>query len=280
VQDFWASLPDDAGVWREVVTVSAGRFMHASSQTEKTGLAKMARLRESSNEGYWGVYRNRLSESKTDAFTSPFMTSASPSQASVVQKPIISLSDPTGNAKPIRQGRVYLPTGIDNLCFVREYQDYGSMSEAESKLWSERIAPHAKAWIDYLDKERRKNGILSFRTSVGVDFESADPADTTTTSDISNWQGKTTSKRDQLGYFLDLEHFERAGKSYREHHKARGTYMKLYGPGGEVGAGGKVHLMVELCILKKDDLEAEYVGCVEGTGLMLLEGMAGYRDEE
>lgn len=34
---------------------------------------------------------------------------------------------------------------------------------------------------------------------------------------------------------------------------------------------GKAVLFVEICVLMSDDLDAEYVGCREGTGLMFLE---------
>jgi hypothetical protein len=86
VQDFWRSLPDDAGVWREVMTVPDGRFMHASTLDKKTGLAlaRMAELQQSSNEGYWGVYRNRLSGSKTDDLMSPYITKISQSSNSQI----------------------------------------------------------------------------------------------------------------------------------------------------------------------------------------------------
>jgi hypothetical protein len=104
--------------------------------------------------------------------------------------------------------------------------------------------------MDHLDKERSKNGILSFRNSVGVE-----------SAEIQNGNAASLTKineMNQFAYCLDLAHFERMGKSFGE-----------YGPGGALQAGA-AHLMVELCVLKASDLEAEYVGCVEGTGLMFL----------
>jgi hypothetical protein len=264
VQDFWRSLPDDAGVWREVMTVPDGRFMHASTLDKKTGLAlaRMAELQQSSNEGYWGVYRNRLSGSKTDDLMSPYITKSTPSRDDgSADKPIIKLADPTGEPKPVRHGRVYLPKGIDNLAFVREYQGYCGVKEVEHELWSKHLTPHAKEWMDHLDKERSKNGILSFRNSVGVE-----------SAEIQNGNAASLTKineMNQFAYCLDLAHFERMGKSFGEHRKLRKNMMGLYGPGGALQAGA-AHLMVELCVLKASDLEAEYVGCVEGTGLMFL----------
>jgi hypothetical protein len=107
VQELWHSLPDDAGVWREVMTVPESRFMHASTHDKKTGLAlaKMAKLQQSSNEGYWGVYRNRLLASKTDDLTSPYITSSTPGRNDgSPDKPTITISDPTERQSPSSTG--------------------------------------------------------------------------------------------------------------------------------------------------------------------------------
>jgi hypothetical protein len=34
---------------------------------------------------------------------------------------------------------------------------------------------------------------------------------------------------------------------------------------------GRAVLFVEICVLKSGDLDAEYIGCRSGTGLMFLE---------
>jgi Haem-containing dehydratase len=264
VQGFWGSLPDDAGVWREVMIVPESRFMHASTADKKTGmsLARMATLQQSSNEGYWGVYRNRLAASKTDDLMSPYVTSSTPKMANgAADKPILQLENPTGEPKPIRHGRVHLPKGIDNLAWAREYQSYVGMKEVEHEQWAEHLTPHAKVWMEHLDKERSKNGFLSFRISVAVE-----------SADLENGNAASLRKineMNQFAYVLDLAHFERAGKSFEQHRKLRKNMMELMGP------DWAAHLMVELAVLKASDLEAEYVGCVEGTGLMFLEEIVG-----
>ena len=272
VQTFWAALPDDAGVWREVVTVPDGRFMHASSRDRKTGLALLAELEHSGNEAYWGVYRNRLADSKKDDFSSPYRTAATPKRnGDSVEKPVLSVSNPTGEAKPIRPGRVHVPRGIDNMIFVREYQNYSGMPEVEQEIHANELTPHVTAWMKWLDKERSKSGILSFRTSVGI--EGAAEIESATAAPLSS--PRTTGEKDQFAYFLDLAHFERAGKSFGDHCKLRSNTLKQYGPGGDLEKAGNLHLMVEVNVLKVGDLEAEYVGCVQGTGLMGLEAVVG-----
>lgn len=47
----------------------------------------------------------------------------------------------------------------------------------------------------------------------------------------------------------------------------RRKFMEVYGPGGPM-EGGKLVLWVDLGILKGHNMEAEYVGCFEGTGFL------------
>src|SRR2546423_985458 len=143
--------------------------MHASSQDQKTWLARMAELQHSNNEGYWGVYRNRLADSKKDDFSSPYITSSTPKRTDEsVSKLTLNLSDTTEEVKHIRRGRVYLPKGIDNLVsantrIILAYQ-HSSRTYIPSS-WRRML----RLGSNYLDKERSKNGILSCRTSVGIE---------------------------------------------------------------------------------------------------------------
>ncbi|KAA8573714.1 hypothetical protein EYC84_005283 [Monilinia fructicola] len=80
VKEFWASLPADAGVWREVMSVPKSRFMFASTLPVASAMGTLLPLKQSSDEGYWGVYRHRLSETPdshtdpSDTFTSAYTT--------------------------------------------------------------------------------------------------------------------------------------------------------------------------------------------------------------
>ena len=97
--------------------VPESRFMHASTADKKTGmsLARKAKMQQSSNEGNWGVYRNRLAASKTDDLMSPYIPASTPKMAhGAVDKLTLQLSNPSGEPKSIRHGRVRLPKGIDN----------------------------------------------------------------------------------------------------------------------------------------------------------------------
>jgi hypothetical protein len=276
VKEFWDSLPDDAGVWREVMTVPKSRFMHASSQDVKSGIATLLELKHSTDEGYWGVYRHRLSTvpdkytDPSDTFTSPYVTSAKPN----ANKPVINI--PKSFVGKTVNGRVQISNVPDNICFVREGQRQPNVSKEELDAWLESIAPHAKSWIEHLDTERNKNGVLAFTTHIGYEKPSSDNPDNLghdldPSADLEVDATKIP-ETNQLGYFLDLAHFELAGRSFRGHVQLRKNTMELYGPGGKMSSG-KAVLYVELCVLKSGDLDAEYIGCAEGTGLMYLKDL-------
>ena len=274
VKEFWTSLPDDAGVWREVMTVPKSRFMHASSQNVPSGIAYLLPLKDSTDEGYWGVYRHRLSAvpdkhtDPSDTFTSQYVTSAKSDGSS---KPVIDI--PKAFSGEIVKGRVHISNVPNNICFVREAQRHPHVSKEELDTWLESIAPHAKSWIEHLDTERNKNGVVTFTTHIGHERPTLKRAenDLDLTADLEV-DSDAIAETNQLAYFLDLAHFELAGRSHRGHVQLRKNAMTLYGPGGEMSTG-KTVLYVELCVLKSGDLDAEYIGCVEGTGLMYLKDL-------
>ena len=270
----------------QVMTVPKSRFMHAANQNIESGIATLPELNltPSNDEGYWGVYRHRLSmvpdshTDPTDAFTSPYVTSAKSNPAA----PVINI--PPSRTGKIVPGRVKLDHIRDNIVFVREGQRQPNLEQEELDTWRESIAPHVESWIKHLDTERNKNGVLAFTTHISheqppmIDTKRRDSAvELDLAADLekldvnSDSDAKAVPETNQLAYFLDLAHFELAGRSFKGHVQLRRNTIELYGPGGKhEGEKGKVVLFVELCVLKKGDLDAEYVGCMEGTGLMYL----------
>ncbi|KAJ9616399.1 hypothetical protein H2200_000117 [Cladophialophora chaetospira] len=270
VKQFWDNLPDDAGVWREVMTVPKSRYMFAANQHETSGLATLLGLKASSDEGYWRVYRHRLSENPDehtdpeDTFTSPLVTVAKENGDSGQ-----SAVDLAKRFNEIKLGRVKITKIPDNLLYCREGQRQPGLPQEELETWKEKLAPHALAWMNHLDTERNKNGVVSFTFNIGHEKPKAtfEPA-----ADLK-LDTDAVAEANQLMYFLDLAHFEYSGRSFREHVKLRATTFEMYGPGGKHSENGKLSIWVELCVLKSGDLEAEYIGCREGTGLMLFENL-------
>ncbi|KAG9951978.1 hypothetical protein KCU85_g2333, partial [Aureobasidium melanogenum] len=255
VQQFWDNLSDDAGVWREVMTVPTSRYMFAANQDFRWGLTTLIeKLRASNDEGYWGVYRHRIG-SKDDTFTSPYVTALKAKNALNTRVLDIPAKGPR-NSNEIRLGRVRVDGVPNNICFVREGQRQPNVAQEELGLWLEKVAPHARSWIEHLDLHREKNGVLCFSTHV---------------SQQSKLNNSAAAETDQLAYFLDLAHFEASGRSFKSHVQLRKTVMEMYGPGGPMEGIGKAELYVELLILKSNEFQAEYIGCLEGTGLMFLQ---------
>jgi len=275
VQKFWSELPDDAGVWREVMTVPKSRFMHASNQNVKSGIGHRLDLKQSNDEGYWGVYRHRLAAitdqytDPNDTFTSPYVTVAKIKPDST--KKVITI--PKQQSTTVKLGRIRLSNVPDNLVFAREGQRQPNVTQEERDLWLESIAPHAQSWMEHLDTERNKTGVTSFTTHLGHEKPTSRTSKSSGDFDPTlNLQLDTEAiaETNQLAYFLDLAHFEQAGRSHRGHVQLRKNTMELYGPGGKMSLG-KAVLFVELCVLKAGDLDAEYIGCIENTSLMWLE---------
>ncbi|KAG9513605.1 hypothetical protein KCV07_g8686, partial [Aureobasidium melanogenum] len=244
VRQFWDNLSDDAGVWREVMTVPTSRYMFAANQDFRWGLTTLSdKLRASNDEGYWGVYRHRIG-SKDDTFTSPYVTA---SKAKTAPNSRILDIPPKGprNSNKIRLGRVRVDGAPNNICFVREGQRQPNVAQEELGLWLEKVAPHARSWIEHLDSRREKNGVLAFSTHV---------------SQKSKLNDSDAAETDQLAYFLDLAHFEASGRAFKGHVQLRKTVMEMYGPGGPMEGIGKAELYVELLILKSNEFRAEYIG--------------------
>ncbi|KAJ4863269.1 hem-containing dehydratase domain-containing protein [Trichoderma breve] len=249
VSSFWNSLEEDAGIWREIMRINPRRFMHATGSTKKQGLALVPELAEveyadiAPQQKYWGIYRERIPDHESDDFESAFISQAQRKEM---------------EEKEIRLGRVVLLHGIDNMLYVWEFQDYSQMTEQEKEIWDKHINPFVRGWMDSLDKERSKHGVLSFRntalTQIDDDLTSTLP------------ESRITS---QFVFYLDLAAFEYSGKSTRDHFKARMAFEKHHKSSGTLGMGkGRTQLSVEVGILKRSDFEAEYIGCLDGTGLM------------
>ncbi|KKP01694.1 hypothetical protein THAR02_06200 [Trichoderma harzianum] len=273
VSSFWNSLAEDAGVWREIMRISPRRFMHATGSTKKQGLALVPELAEveyadiTPQQKYWGIYRERIPDHESDDFESMFISLAQRKEMeqrevkTIPNKKTVVLRDPPSSLDTsigqIRLGRVVLPHGIDNMLYVWEFQDYSQMTGQEKEIWDKHINSFVSGWMDLLDKERSKHGILSFRNTALTQIDGL-------TSTLP--ESRITS---QFVLYLDLAAFEYSGKSTRDHFKARMAFEKHHKDSGALGMGkGRTQLSVEVGILKRSDFEAEYIGCLDGTGLM------------
>lgn len=249
VSAFWASLPDDAGFWRETVSLPATRAMHqavAEDQRDGFGHCSERIVPLTERIGYWGAYRSRL-------------TKAHPDDQFASALPAAPRPRPLG--QNVRPGRVRMTTLPDNLCFVVEGQDYGGMGDRERAHWDEHFDGLAKQWVTNVVTGGAEKGLVSARACHG--FAGAKQLGATAAAGI--FPGLEYNRQAQLLFWLDMSHMEHMGKHDPGHVKLVRKFREGYGPGG-VMEGGDLMLWVDVGVLKAEEVDAEYVGCYDGTG--------------
>lgn len=261
VASFRAALADDAGFWRETVSLPATRAMHqAVFNDRQDGFGHCGDLVPLTERmGYWGAYRSRLTKDHTDdKFASSF---------SAVPEP-----RPLGDQ--VRKGRVRMTTFPDNLCFVVEGQDYSGMGERERDYWNEHLDALTKRWVTNVMEGGAQKGLVNARACHG--FAGGKQLGATKASGI--FPGLDYIRQAQLLFWLDLSHMEHMGKHDGTHVKLRQKFLKSYGPGGEM-EGGELLLWVDLGVLKAEEVDAEYVGCYDGTGFTAFDKHPSFGSE-
>ncbi|KAK8120817.1 heme-containing dehydratase protein [Apiospora kogelbergensis] len=250
--------------------------------------------------GYWGAYRSRMTQSTPgDTFTSS----------------LSALPKPNPLSGEIRTGRTRITKFPDNICFVVEGQDYSAMPPPERAYWDENFDGLAKQWITNVMTAGPTKGLVSGRachafagkkqlgaSSNGTSSRasSTDSASIEATS-ISHERiadamsnggssgGSSTSsslfpgldyiRQAQLLFWLDLSHMEHIGRWDKVHITLRRSFLDAYGPGG-VMDGGDLLLWVDLGVLKSNEMDAEYVGCYEGTGFTTYDHDAAFESKK
>lgn len=254
VTTFWSSLPDDAGTYKEILTVPPGRTQHGTNKADRpAGMAHLGDFESILDKsGYWGCYYDRMPDvTNENRFRSSFLRT--PNRTGLPKR------------KPsIRSGRVQIQSLPDNICFVVEGQDHSVISPEERKHWFEHFDKPVENWIGDLVTAGPENGVLDARLCYAP--ESGMYRDSSAQPHALNFNRKV-----QLFYFLDMEAMEKIGRENAGHVRFRRKFLNDYGTAGVMGQlPGELCLWVEASILKGRDMECEYVGCVEGTGLMGL----------
>ncbi|KAI8202425.1 Phenylacetaldoxime dehydratase [Colletotrichum sp. SAR 10_76] len=253
VQDFWNNLPDDAGVWREILTVDVGRTQNACTADLKNGVNGLGEKEMFSEKiGYWGCLRDRLAQATADEkFSSP----------------LAEMPERVPESEGIRRGRTSITKVPDNICFLVEGQDHSAMTPTERTYWFEEFDELVTGWMHHLGDNAAANGLLDVR--MGYVPENGRFRDHEGPVNLNH------NRKIELFYWMDMSKFERAGRVHRGHVKLRKKWMEAYCPVGPMGNGvGKITLWEETSILKGGDVQAEYIGCREGTGFMAYDGSA------
>ncbi|KGO73989.1 heme-containing dehydratase [Penicillium italicum] len=252
VSQFWAALPSDAGMWREILTPSSRRTQYGSSKPTPSGLLSLGeRIDLGHKAAYWGCYRHRMADHDSDDMASPVKETLEP------HRPLSSPSAGISNLE-IRPGRVHMTKFPDNICFVVEGQDHSAITNEEREFWAENFDESASRWINDLMEAGPESGILDGRVCYEADsglFLEGEP------------NALRHNKKIQLFYFKDLSHMEKIGRLNKGHVGLRKRIIESYGPNGPM-MNGQIWLRVETTVLKASEMDCEYIGCVEGTGFM------------
>ncbi|EOD46993.1 putative aldoxime dehydratase protein [Neofusicoccum parvum UCRNP2] len=264
VSQFWASLPADAGFWREKLSLASTRAMFETNKNTPNGFAHAGSLVDLTEKtGYWGAYRDRLDDATPqDRLTSPLR----------------AVPPPTPRSARVRSGRVVIDRFPDNMCFVVEGQDHAAMGPGERDHWAENFDLLTKSWVSHVVNAGPEAGMVSARLCHAPQSGRVEGGSGGTAEDQGWAQAFDFNRKVQILYFLDMSYMERIGKSTKTHVDLRRKFMQSYAPTGPM-ANGDLLLWVELAVLKAQDVEAEYIGCYEGTGFMAYEEHPSFQKE-
>lgn len=232
VQSYWRDLPatGEVGYFSERMRFPAERYNYAAGTEDRHGSAAVLPLCPCSTFGYWGAYRDRIPASAGDPFESP-----------LAGVPRNGATETRG-----RRLRVRVP---DNLCYIREGQGWGNCGPEERTIWNEKMNPVIDDWVHQLGHDPESTGCLTIR-----DCREHDAA-----------TGAVIERRTQLAFLLSLGHIERAARTDPSHLAVHGTFVGMY---TKPRFTPRMHVWVEVGILKSGDLDTEYVNCHPGTGLL------------
>lgn len=250
VSSFWESLPSDAGMWREILKIPFSRSQYKASQNWRKGLGAIYPHKPTDKVGYWGWIRDAIRDlTKQNRMDSPLPATMRNQSGGGVDS----------DNSPTVDGHVLMTVFPDNICFNLERQDMSGVVGDEKEAWFENFDGPVRQWMIDLSNAGPETGVLSSRMCYDKDSGTY----TTGMPEYHNYNVKV-----EPFYFVDLKAMEKLGRSNKGHVSLRNNILKMYGPGGSLFGVGRMALWVETSILKGKDIEAEYIGCVEGTGLM------------
>ena len=232
VDQWWQAglAPNAVGRWREVAQIPAKRFQFAAGTEDRHGASAVLPLKPCNTFGFWGAYRARLSAAATDTFESAF-----------TQVPQRQLQETFGRALAVQ--------APDNLCMIREGQGFQNCSDDEMRVWREQMEAPIAGWVAFLAHDPSATGCLSIRDC----FE----------RELATWS--TIPKRSQVAFLLSLGHIEKAARTEPTHLAVHNAFVQMY---QDLHFTPRMHVWVELSIIKAHELAAEYFNCHPATGLL------------
>ena len=72
-------------------------------------------------------------------------------------------------------------------------------------------------------------------------------------------------RRTQIAFLLSLSHIEQAARTDPAHLAVHGAFVKMY---AQPTFTPRMHVWVEIGVMKSDEIETQYVNCHPMTGLL------------
>lgn len=229
---WWRALPmhGPVGCWREIIDAGRDYYQYGAGVPEAGGMSALGELVPCDKFGYWGGYRDRVPASAHDDFA-----------PALVAMPMRVVRETLG-----RRLRVETP---DNLCFIREGQAWDKATAEERRVWQDKMATVVERWVSTLRDKPAETGCFSLRFCQELDLHTR----------------TVLEKQSQIAFLLSLAHIERAARTAHTHLKVKQTFTDMY---TEPRFTPRMHIWVEMLILKRGELDNEYVNCHAMSGLL------------
>ncbi|HKR91934.1 phenylacetaldoxime dehydratase family protein [Novosphingobium sp.] len=138
--------------------------------------------------------------------------------------------------------------GHDNIAVIRSGQDWSKTTGTERELYLSKMAPTLRAGMDFLSTRGLEIGCYANRLMYNLDAS-----------------GQPIDRAFGLGYWRSLEDME----AWAEHHP---THIAIFDGFMDIARTLQgqfdLRLFHEVCVVKSDQQQLEYIGCHDKTGLM------------
>ena len=227
-------LEEGVGKWLEVAKIPL-RFLETLYATEnhEAGMSHFATAMPMTDEhGYWGAMRDRIAAAETDVL-SPAL-------------PDWVLAEPRQHETRAKRLRVKAP---DNLCFVRDTQDWSDCQGEERATYLDSVAPVLAEGVRFLCGTPLESGCCVGRFLRECDLKTGAPLERTC----------------MAAYFLSLGHLERWAKTHPSHLAIFDSFMKMV---QKYNFQISLKLWHEVWVVPGNNLHLEYTNCHPATGLL------------
>jgi aldoxime dehydratase len=161
------------------------------------------------------------------------------------------LLKPKGAPTVVHDGKLSRVIADDNVCLIRSGQEWSETDGDERRLYLSEVEPTLRAGMEFLRDEGRSVGCFVNRY-----MRVLDP------------QGRETDKSFGMSWWRSLADLETWSASHSTHKAIFGAAMRYL---STMGPSARLRLYHEITVATGDQLEFEYLGCHERTGMLRAE---------